>query len=103
MFNISPSQLALELGIGLIIGGFIGYTTKKIARHLAFLIGLQLVVFKFLESRGVVIVNWDKLSGKTTTTLSGAQTPPSWLMTLLSTLAVGAGFAIGFFIGFRRA
>lgn len=104
MLAIDPTQLGLEFGSGAIIGALIGFTTKKLAKTIAFIIGIQLILFKILESRGILIVNWDKLSGtlSETTTLATTQTPPSWIMTILSTLSVGAGFAGGFFIGFRK-
>lgn len=104
MLAIEPTQLGIEFGSGAVIGALIGFAAKKVAKLIALLIGFQLVLFKFLESRGILIVNWDKLNGTAidATSLSASQTPPSWLMTILSTVSVGAGFAGGFFVGFRK-
>jgi uncharacterized membrane protein (Fun14 family) len=104
MVDINPQQLGLEFGSGAVIGGIIGFAAKKVAKIIAVLVGLELALFKFLESRGILTVDWGRLSGGL---LGAAQdaasgTPPSWLATILSTLSVSAGFAGGFFVGFKK-
>ncbi|GAA0198118.1 FUN14 domain-containing protein [Haladaptatus pallidirubidus] len=103
-FGIEPQQLGLEFGGGAFIGGIIGFAAKKVAKLVAVIVGLELALFKFLESRGIMSVDWDKLSAgmlkSTETAQSGA--PPSWVTTLLSTLSVSAGFVGGFMLGFRK-
>ena len=104
MVEIDPQQLGLELGTGAVIGGVIGFAAKKVAKLIAVIIGLELALFKFLESRQIITVDWEKHTAGAVkageTAASG--TPPSWLMTFLSTLSVGAGFTGGFLIGFKR-
>ncbi|WP_277555589.1 FUN14 domain-containing protein [Halobaculum limi] len=102
--GIDPQKLGLELGTGAVVGGIIGFAAKKIAKLLAVIVGLELALFKFLESRGVLTVNWDKL-GATFMSAGEAATanqPPTWVQSILSTLSVSAGFTGGFFIGFKR-
>ena len=103
--GIDPQQLGLEFGSGAVIGGVIGFAAKKIAKVIAVLVGLELALFKFLESRGILTVDWDKLTsgmmGASQDAASG--TPPSWLDTILSTVSVSAGFTGGFYVGWRRA
>ncbi len=94
----------MEFGSGAVIGGIIGFAAKKVAKLVAVIVGLELALFKFLESREILTVNWDKLGG---TFLSAgeaatASTPPTWVQTILSTLSVSAGFTGGFFLGFKR-
>ena len=102
--DIDPQQLGFELGTGAVIGGIIGFAAKKIAKLIAVIVGLELALFKFLESRGILSVNWDKLGGsfESLGTAATAETPPSWVETILSTLSVSAGFTGGFFVGFKR-
>jgi len=103
-FELDPTQLGLEFGSGAVIGAIIGFAFKKIAKVIAVLVGLELALFKFLESRGILTVDWERLSGgilKATETAS-AQTPPSWVNTILSTLSVGVGFTGGFLVGFKK-
>lgn len=102
-WGIDMTQLGIEFGTGAAIGGVTGFAAKKIAKIIAFIVGLELALFKFLESRGIMTVNWEKL-GATFLKAGDAATgaPPSWLQSILSTLSVGAGFSGGFFLGFKR-
>jgi uncharacterized membrane protein (Fun14 family) len=96
--------LGLQMGGSALIGAIIGFTAKKVAKIIAVIIGLELVLFKFLESRGILQVNWGELGGAfeslATDSASGAQ---SLVETFISTAGIGAGFAAGFFLGFKRA
>ncbi|WP_226010160.1 FUN14 domain-containing protein [Halomicrobium salinisoli] len=99
-------QLGLEIGGGAAVGGIIGFAAKKVAKLIAVIVGLQLALFKFLETRGILQVNWDALTGAagnaTQTAGGAANTPPSWITSLLSALPVSAGFTGGFLVGFRK-
>jgi uncharacterized membrane protein (Fun14 family) len=102
--GIDPQKLGLELGTGAVVGGIVGFAAKKVAKLIAVLVGIELALFKFLESRGILTVNWDKLGAtfmSASDAASGSQ-PPSWVSSILSTLSVSAGFTGGFFIGFKR-
>ncbi|ELZ26109.1 hypothetical protein C474_20451 [Halogeometricum pallidum JCM 14848] len=94
----------MEFGSGAAVGGIIGFAAKKVAKVLAVIVGLELAVFKFLESRGILSVDWEKLTAGMlkTTEAAASGTPPSWLSTLLSTLSVSAGFTGGFLVGFKK-
>lgn len=102
--GFTPKQLGIEVGGGAVIGGVIGFAAKKIAKLIAVIVGLELALFKFLETRGILTVDWDRLSGaakNATDTATGAEAP-SWLTSLLSALPVTAGFTGGFLIGFKK-
>lgn len=104
MADINFTSLGLEFGTGAVIGAVIGFAAKKVAKLIAVLIGIELALFAFLESRGIITVDWEALSGgflQAAETGSGA-TPPSWINTILSTLSISAGFTGGFLLGFRR-
>ncbi|MFB6110729.1 MAG: FUN14 domain-containing protein [Halodesulfurarchaeum sp.] len=103
-FELDPTQLGLEFGGGAVIGGIIGFAFKKIAKVIAILVGLELALFKFLESRGILTVDWDRLTGGLLNLAQAPsmQTPPPWVNTILSTLSVGAGFTGGFLVGFKK-
>ena len=102
--DVDLRQLGLEFGTGATIGALIGFTAKKVAKLIAFIIGLELVVFKLLESRGILVVNWDRLGGAFLGAgeAATAQQPPSWLASIVSTLSIGAGFTGGFLLGFKK-
>ncbi|SEA10437.1 Uncharacterized membrane protein, Fun14 family [Haloplanus vescus] len=101
--GIDPQQLGLEFGGGAAIGGIIGFAAKKLAKIIAIIVGLELALFKFLESREILSVDWSALSaGMLKTGSNAASGPPGWVSTILSTLSVSAGFTGGFLLGFRR-
>ncbi|WP_327052457.1 FUN14 domain-containing protein [Halomicrococcus gelatinilyticus] len=102
--GIDPQQLGLEFGSGAVIGGIVGFAAKKVAKIIAVLVGLELALFKFLESRGIMTVDWDRLTAGILKAGEASQsgTPPSWMTTVLSTLSITGGFAGGFMIGFKK-
>jgi uncharacterized membrane protein (Fun14 family) len=102
--EINFQQLGLEFGSGAVIGGIIGFAAKKVAKVIAVLVGLELALFKFLESRGILTVDWEQMTAGIVRASqdAAAGTPPSWLQTILSTLSISAGFTGGFLIGFKR-
>lgn len=104
MVDINLQQLGLEFGGGALIGGLIGFAVKKVAKLVAVIIGLELALFKFLESRRIITVDWETLTAGAVKAGESAasSTPPSWIMTFLSTLSVGAGFTGGFLLGFKK-
>jgi len=104
MVDIQLQQLGLEFGSGAVIGGIIGFAAKKIAKLIAVIIGLELALFKFLESRGILSVDWERLSAGILKPAQNAATgaPPDWITTILSTLSISAGFSGGFLVGFKK-
>lgn len=86
------------------MGGVIGFAAKKIAKIIAIIVGLELVLFKFLESQGFLVVNWGKLGGAFEGLASEAPgQAQSLVSSFITTAGIGAGFAAGFAVGFKRA
>jgi len=103
MIDLDPTALGLEFGGGAVIGGLIGFAAKKIAKLLAVIAGVQLMLFRYLESQGIITVDWNRLSAGILHTQAQAQdTATSVVQSLISTLSLGAGFTGGFVIGFKR-
>ncbi|WP_135822660.1 FUN14 domain-containing protein [Halostella litorea] len=101
MVAIDPQQLGLEFGSGALIGAIIGFAAKKIAKLLAVIVGLELALFKFLESKGILTVDWNRLSAGLLQTGEKVQ-DPGWIAPILSTLSIGVGFTGGFLVGFKK-
>jgi uncharacterized membrane protein (Fun14 family) len=102
--SIDPASLGLQMGGSALLGGAIGFAAKKIAKILAVIVGVELVLFKFLESQGIVQINWERLGGAFAGLAGDAPgQAESLLTTFLSTAGIGLGFAGGFFLGFKRA
>ena len=94
--------LGIEFILGAILGGVTGYALGKVAKVLAIVLLVQLALFRFLESKGIVVVHWDRLSGGLVqSTNTGVD--QGWIPSVLSVLAIGAGFAFGFAVGYKEA
>jgi uncharacterized membrane protein (Fun14 family) len=112
MVEFGIQQIGLELGTGAVIGGLIGFTAKKVAKIIAIIIGLELALFKFLETKGILTVDWGALSAglinasqNATKAASGAAAsdqPPGIVVSFLSVVPVSAGFTGGFVLGFKK-
>lgn len=108
MVDFGLQQLGLELGTGAVIGGLIGFTAKKLAKVVAVIVGVELALFKFLETQGILAVDWARLSagfvdaGTAAGDAAAADQPPGVALSLLSALPVSAGFTGGFLLGFRK-
>lgn len=94
--------LGIEFLLGTILGGVTGYAFGKVAKALAVLLAVQFALFRFLETKGIVVVHWDQLSGGLVES-SQAGVDQGWVPSVLSLLAVGAGFAFGFAVGYKEA
>jgi uncharacterized membrane protein (Fun14 family) len=103
MVDLNFTQLGFEMGGAALMGGLIGFAAKKVAKLIAVIIGLQLIVFRYLESRGILTVDWERLSAGIIQAGERSQEGVSWLTTLVSTAGVGVGFTGGFLVGFKRA
>jgi uncharacterized membrane protein (Fun14 family) len=95
-------QLGLEVGGGALIGAVIGFAAKKVAKIVAVIIGLELALFKFLETKGILTVDWGAIGGAAGDSAETATEAPGWIMSVLAALPVTAGFAAGFLVGFKK-
>lgn len=93
----------MEFGGGLLVGIFTGFAAKKLFKLVAVIIGIEVALFKFLESRGILKVDWEQLTVGVLKLSGTSGSPPTWVMTILSTLSISAGFIGGFFVGFRKS
>jgi uncharacterized membrane protein (Fun14 family) len=102
--DVDATGLALQVGGSAVVGAIIGFAAKKVAKVLAIVVGLELVLFKFLETRGIVQVNWETLGGFAEALATQAPGRAQSLVdTFVSTAGIGAGFAAGFYLGLSRA
>ena len=104
VLDIDPATLGMQMGGSAIIGATIGFAAKKVAKIIAFIIGLELILFKFLETRGVIQVRWRRLVNQTEQAAQAGQEAGSSLITaFVETAGIGAGFVGGFALGFKKA
>lgn len=98
-------QLGLEVGSSAIIGGIVGFASKKLAKLLLVLVGLELAFLQALEIYGVIDVKWETINASVGSLreMIRQDAPPPDVVTALSSLSIGGGFVGGFLLGFKRA
>ncbi len=97
--SIDYHQLGAGFGGGGLLGAICGFAVKRLAKVLVVVLAVQLALFRLLEARGILSVDWALLASEITGT---APETPEWLVAVLSTLSVGSGFLAGFLLGFKR-
>jgi uncharacterized membrane protein (Fun14 family) len=97
------SEVVMEMGSGAVLGFISGYAAKIVTKIVAVVAGLSILFVKWLESQGVVNIDWASLSnGILSFGGQAASGAPSLADKFISTLGLGGGFAAGFYLGFRR-
>ena len=96
------NPLITQLGVGGIIGLCIGYAVKKIAKIVAAIIGLFALGLIYLESQGIISVDWLGVETWGNTALSGLSEMEGALGVILSNLPFAGGAVLGFGIGIKK-
>jgi uncharacterized membrane protein (Fun14 family) len=94
--------IATDLGIGGIAGAITGWTAKKIAKIVAFFVGIGILGLKWLEQQGVIIVNWSALRGEDGAGAAVQESATTFMESVIGTIPMGAGFAVGFALGIKK-
>jgi uncharacterized membrane protein (Fun14 family) len=97
--SLDYHQLGVGFGGGGLVGAICGFAAKQLTKALALVFAVQLALFRLLEARGILSVDWALLASELTGTTPET---PGWLVALLSTVSVGSGFVAGFLLGFKR-
>jgi uncharacterized membrane protein (Fun14 family) len=86
----------------MVVGAVIGFAVKKVLKLLAILAGVQAGVLAYLENQGVVTVNWEAFQNMAVITVGDGGGMPPILSSIMSSIPVGSGLAVGAAIGFRK-
>lgn len=100
MIDLDPATIGLEFGGGATVGFIAGYVAKKVTKLVAVIVGAQLAALRYLESEGILDVDWTALGAELSSL--GAYADPGYVEGAVSTLSIGAGVTGGFLLGFRR-
>ena len=95
------TPLLLQLGVGGIVGLCIGYAVNKIAKIVAVIIGLFALGIIYLETQGLISVDWLGVEAWGNTALSSLAQLEGALGMILSNLPFAGGALIGFGIGIK--
>lgn len=95
------APIVYQLGIGGVLGFFIGYATKKLTKLIAVLIGVFAVVLIYLGYQGVISINYDRLV-ETLQGLLGAAGQASAILTpVIANLPFAGSFIAGAAVGLK--
>lgn len=103
--SIELHRLGLEVGSSAIIGGIVGFASKKIAKLVLIIVGVEIAFLQALEIQGIIDVRWDAINTVVTEVqrMVGEGAPPPDVVAVVSSLSIGGGFVGGFMLGFKRA
>lgn len=95
------TPLATQLGVGGIIGLVVGFALKKIAKLAAVLIGLLAIGAIYMESQGMITVDWLGVEAWGNTALAVLGQAEGALGVFLANLPITGGAIVGFSLGMK--
>lgn len=95
------TPLITQLGVGGIIGLCIGYALKKVAKIAAAVIGLFSLGLIYLESQGMISVDWLGVETWGNTALASLAEAEGALGAFLANLPLAGGVVVGFALGIK--
>jgi uncharacterized membrane protein (Fun14 family) len=95
------TPLVTQLGVGGIIGLCIGFALKKIAKIAAAVIGVFSLGLIYMESQGVITVDWLGVETWGNTALAGLGQAEGALGAFLANLPIAGGAVVGFALGIK--
>jgi len=95
------TPVVYQLGIGGILGFFVGYAIKKLTKLLAVLAGLFALLLIYLGYQGVINVNYGKLAEAVQGLMGGASQALNWLTPIIANLPFAGSFMAGMVAGLK--
>jgi uncharacterized membrane protein (Fun14 family) len=95
------TPLVTQLGVGGIIGLCIGFALKKIAKIAAAIIGVFSLGLIYIESQGMITVDWLGVGTWGNTALAGLGQAEGALGAFLANLPIAGGAVVGFALGIK--
>ena len=95
------TPLVTQLGVGGIVGLCIGYALKKVAKIVAAIIGLFSLGLIYLETQGLISVDWLGVETWGNTALSSLGEMEGVLGMIISNLPFAGGALVGFGLGIK--
>ena len=95
------TPLVTQLGVGGIIGLCIGFALKKIAKIAAAVIGVFSLGLIYMESQGMITVDWLGVETWGNTALAGLGQAEGALGAFLANLPIAGGAVVGFALGVK--
>ncbi|HIP17518.1 MAG TPA: hypothetical protein EYG76_04390 [Methanothermococcus okinawensis] len=96
------TQFLPDLGVGFISGAVIGWGVKVALKIVAALLALYFLSLLYLAKLGIISINTDALKGLLGNFESSLISFGSQIVGLIHSISLGAGFAAGFALGFKK-
>lgn len=95
------TPLFTQLGVGGIIGLCIGFALKKVAKIAAAVIGIFSLGLIYMESQGMITVDWLGVETWGNTALAGLGQAEGALGAFLANIPIAGGAVVGFALGIK--
>ena len=95
------TPIVYQLGIGGILGFFVGYAVKKITKVVAVLIGLGALILIYLGYTDVISINYDKLAQMIQNLMGTASQASTILTPIIANLPFAGSFIAGLAVGIK--
>jgi len=95
------TPIVYQLGIGGVLGFFVGYAVKKITKVIAVLIGLGALLLIYLGYEGVININYDKLAQMIQNLMGTASQATTVLTPIIANLPFAGSFIAGVAVGVK--
>jgi uncharacterized membrane protein (Fun14 family) len=95
------TPIVYQLGIGGVLGFFVGYAAKKITKVIAVLIGLGALLLIYLGYEGVININYDKLAQMIQNLMGTAGQATTALTPIIANLPFAGSFIAGVAVGVK--
>jgi len=95
------TPIVYQLGIGGVLGFFVGYAVKKITKIIAAIIGLIALFFIYLGYEGIINVNYDKLAQMIENLMGTASQATTTLTPIVANLPFAGSFIAGMAVGVK--
>jgi len=95
------TPIVYQLGIGGVLGFFVGYAVKKITKIIAAIIGLIALFFIYLGYEGIINVNYDKLAQMIENLMGTASQATTTLTPIVANLPFAGSFIAGMAVGLK--
>jgi len=95
------TPIAYQLGVGGVLGFFVGYAVKKLTKIVAVLAGILAFILIYLGYQGVININYDKLGEMVGRLLGTAGQTASLLTPIIANLPFAGSFILGAAVGLK--
>lgn len=95
------TPLVTQLGVGGIGGICVGYALKKVAKIVAFIVGLAFLGLQYLAYVGIININYGALEQWGRNLLGNLGAAERILLAVITNLPFAASFGVGFALGIK--